>query len=60
MQDAVLVGLHQSLIHIIPDETALIHGIPVLQRGVFLHAAQRIAHGVHILTQDKRLLRFLV
>ena len=55
---AVLVSLHQGLIHVVPDETALIHGIPVLQRGVFLHAAQGIAHGVHIFTQDKRLLRF--
>ena len=47
----------ERLIHVVPDETALILFVPVDQRNVAFHPTERVAHVVHILTEDKRLLR---
>ena len=50
------IGMPERLIHVVPDETALIFFVPVDQRNVAFHPAERVAHVVHILAEDKRLL----
>ena len=56
---AVAVLPPQGLIDKIPDEAALIAGLPVGKVRVFMHAAVGIAHGMGIFTADKRLFRVL-
>ena len=50
------IGMPERLIHVVPDEAALILFVPVDQRNVAFHPAERVAHVVHILAEDKRLL----
>ncbi len=56
----IQITADQRLVYIIPDKSALIHGIPVLQIRIFFHPSKRIAHGVGVLTQDKGLLRIIL
>ena len=49
------IFMPQRLIHIIPDETALILRVFFFQTDVAFHAAQRIAHVVHILAEKEGL-----
>ena len=51
------IFMPQRLIHIIPDEAALILRVFFFQTDVAFHAAQRIAHVVHILAEKKGLFR---
>lgn len=47
------------LVDEVPDEAALVLRI-AFERGVFVHVAARIAHGVHVLAGDVRLLRIIL
>ena len=51
------VGAPQRLVHIIPDKAALILREFFAQADVALHAAEGVAHVVHVLAQDERLFR---
>ena len=53
------VLLPESLIHIVPDEAALVHGEFLSQADITLHASQGVAHIVHIFTEQERLLRIV-
>ena len=46
------VGAPEGLILEVPDKAALILGKLILQLDILLHAAQRVAHIVHVLTQQ--------
>ena len=53
------VLLPESLIHIVPDEAALVHGEFLSQADVALHASQGVAHVVHIFAEQEGLLRIV-
>ena len=54
-QTLLAIGaLHaQGLVHIVPDEAALVHGVLVFQLGVLIHAAAGVAHGVGVFAVDE-------
>src|SRR5699024_1933064 len=52
------VGVPQGLVHVVPDEAALVLGVLLRQTDVAFHAAQAVAHIVHILAEDEGLGRF--
>ena len=51
------VGVPERLIHVVPDEAALVLVELVGQAHIALHAAQRVAHIVHIFAENEGLLR---
>ena len=53
------LGGVDRLVDEVPDEAALVLRI-AFERGVFVHVAARIAHGVHVLAGDVRLLRIIL
>ena len=49
------VGVPEGLVHIVPDEPALVLGEFLRQTDITFHAAQAVAHIVHVLTQEEGL-----
>ena len=47
----------EGLVHVVPDEPALVLGELLLQTDIALHAAQAVAHVVHVLAEEEGLLR---
>ena len=49
-------GVPKSLVHIVPDEAALVHGEFLSQADIAFHTANGVAHVVHIFTEQEGLL----
>ncbi|MNZ72198.1 hypothetical protein D3C78_905680 [compost metagenome] len=57
---AITILLHNDLIDVIPDKSALIHRILVLQLRILMHTAERVGHRMHIFTAYIRLARIVL